>query len=195
MNTLLHFSVWDEFTPVWMKVRRLLTKKKQRRLEGILRHLWWMSWLQFTTCKRALPTCHIFNPLAILRLWVEAVCLFSSPFPHLCRSSPARITTFFRFPISAASSGAKIDECRSHYSDLLDNPSFLSKENSSGRDGRPQGWVIQHSRWVFVTEASDGQILVSSEKDRYVLLLELLQPHRLSQDKHTLYKYTNRQLC
>lgn len=32
----------------------------------ILRELWWMSWLQFTTCKHALPTCHISNPLAII---------------------------------------------------------------------------------------------------------------------------------
>lgn len=66
----------------------------------ILRQLWWMSWLQFTTCKHALHTCHISNPLAILRLCVGAVCLFCSPLPHfvpLLACNPPRITTFSVF--------------------------------------------------------------------------------------------------
>lgn len=66
----------------------------------ILRQLWWMRWLQFTPCKHALLTCHISNPLAIMRLCVNAVCLFCSPSPPFCAPAackPPRITTFSVF--------------------------------------------------------------------------------------------------
>lgn len=59
-----------------------------------------MSWLQFTTCKHALPTCRISNPLAITQLCIKAVCLFCSPFPHFVprlACIPPRITTFSVF--------------------------------------------------------------------------------------------------
>lgn len=59
-----------------------------------------MSWLQFTPCKHALPTCHIFNPLAIMRLYIKAICLFCFFLPHfvpLLACNPPRITTFSVF--------------------------------------------------------------------------------------------------
>lgn len=59
-----------------------------------------MSWLQFTTCKHALPTCRISNPLAVIRLCIKAVCLFCSPLAHfvfLLACNPQRITTFSIF--------------------------------------------------------------------------------------------------
>lgn len=89
---------------------------KLKLLEGN-RQLWWMSWLHFTPCKHALPSCHISNPLAIMWLCVKAVYLFCSPLPHFVPCSPTNLQKsllFFHFPISAASSGARFDECRSH---------------------------------------------------------------------------------
>lgn len=58
-----------------------------------------MSWLQFTPCKHALLTRHISNPLAIMRLCVEAVCLFCSLSPILCPGLPATLQESVPFSV------------------------------------------------------------------------------------------------
>lgn len=63
-----------------------------------------MCWLQITTCKHALPSFHIANPLAIIQLCIKAFCLFCSLLPcsvPLLACNCPRITAFSVFQFQA----------------------------------------------------------------------------------------------
>lgn len=154
-----------------------VTKFDANPKREILRLLWWMSWLQFTTCKHALPTCCISDPLAIIWLCIKAVCLFCSPFAHfvfLLACNPQRITTFsiFQFQLLPLERGL-MNVAHIRVTSEITPPFFLKKihqaESASPRDV----WFSTQGECLS-QRPIDSQRLVRSEKDRDVQFLGLL---------------------
>lgn len=93
---MYNYKYTQLFIIVWYHIFVFTGKLKLVEWNG---QLWWMSWLQFTACKQALPSCHISIPLDIMWLYVRAVYLFCSPFPHFVPCLPTNLPKSLPFSI------------------------------------------------------------------------------------------------